>query len=108
MKKFRSKATITDLHYIELVKITKCVIHYWNPYTNCINKVTGVTKLNIDDKGNDTLGRRIAEGRAKMMMFHRLCVSAYKKSKEMILHRDISFDRMKKEKEHLQKLINNK
>lgn len=108
MKKYGNKATIIDLYYLEGVKITKCVIHYWNPYTNCINKVTGVTKWNEDDKCNNTLACRIAEGRAKMMMFNRLCVSVRKKSKEMILHRDISFDRMKKEKEHLAKLINNK
>ena len=100
------KATILDLHYIGKGDITKCIITFRNPYTNCINKVTGVTKKNPKDEHNTKLAFRIAEGRAKMQMFQRLRKSATDTINNLYESRVDIRHLEKREKEHINELLN--
>lgn len=106
MKKLKTGATIIDTRYIVTEDTTKCVIRFKNPYTNCINKVTGTTKRNPNDINDDVLAQRICEGRTKLLMFIRLYKDAtayidYIYDKRRILSKNIC-----KEKEHLNGLLN--
>ena len=100
------KATILDLHYAAKDDATKCIIRFRNPYTNCINKVTGVTKKNPKDEHNTKLAFRIAEGRAKMQMFQRLERSARKLINDLYSIRVDIRHLEKREKEHINELLN--
>ena len=100
------KATILDLHYVSKGDITKCIISFRNPYTNCINKVTGVTKKNPSDEHNTKLAIRIAEGRAKMLMFQRLRKSATDTINNLYESRFTFRNNERREKEHIKELLN--
>ena len=100
------KATILDLHYAAKDNATKCIIRFRNPYTNCINKVTGVTKKNPKDEYNTKLAFRIAEGRAKMQMFQRLRKSATDTINNLYENRVKFRNNERREKEHINELLN--
>lgn len=102
------KATIIDLHYTAKDNATKCIIRFRNPYTNCINKVTGVTKKNPNDEHNTKLAFRIAEGRAKMQMFQRLRKSATDTINNLYESRVNLRNNERREKAHINELLNTK
>lgn len=55
--------------------IIKCTIRWYNPI-NCNTQISiGIARCNPMDEFDETVGFRIAEGRAKMIMFrtYRLC-----------------------------------
>lgn len=61
---------IKDISYkYKGTNVIKCIIHWENPLTGNIQKSIGITRRNPNDVNNITLGKRIAEGRAKMTMW---------------------------------------
>ena len=108
MKKLKTGATIIDTRYIVTEDTTKCVIRFRNPYTNCINKVTGTTKRNPNDINDDVLAQRICEGRAKLLMFKRLRNSIIKYMNYLYYKHTNTITNIDREKEHINKLLNTK
>ena len=106
MKKLKTGATIIDTRYIVTEDTTKCVIRFRNPYTNCINKVTGTTKRNPNDINDDVLAQRICEGRAKLLMFKRLRSSIMKYINYLYDKSRNAYKNICREKEHLNGLLN--
>lgn len=49
--------------------ITKCTIRWINPLTGNFQRSVGISKCNPEDKFDEILGKRIAEGRAKINMW---------------------------------------
>lgn len=102
------KARIGNINFIVKDKIIKCIITFNDPYCNNVKRiVTGVAKCNPDDTFDETLGRRIAEGRAKRAMFQRLDRSAYNLSRELDEESLKQARRTNRETQHIQELLNN-
>lgn len=102
------KARIGNINFIVKDKIVKCIITFNDPYwNNVIRIVKGVAKCNPNDTFDETLGRRIAEGRAKRAMFQRLDESAYKAANYLEIQSDIQRCRAERETNHIQELLNN-
>lgn len=68
---------ILDVYYERKDNVTKCTVRWYNPINNNTQVSTGIARCNPMDEPNDTIGMRIAEGRAKMNMFrtYRLCAN---------------------------------
>lgn len=102
------KARIGNINFIVKDKIVKCIITFNDPYCGNVKRIVkGVSKCNPDDTFDETLGRRIAEGRAKRAMFQRLDESAYRTAYYLERQSDIQARRAKRETEHIQELLNN-
>ena len=102
------KARIGGINFVLKNRIVKCIITFEDPYCNNVKRVvTGVAKCNPDDKFDATLGKRIAEGRAKRAMFQRLEESAYRAANYLEIQSDIQARRAKRETKHIQELLNN-
>lgn len=87
---------------------TYCWITFNDPYWNNVKRtVKGVAKCKADDPYDATLGRRIAEGRAKRAMFQRLEESAYRAANYFEMQSNIQARRAKRETKHIQELLNN-
>ena len=87
---------------------TICIIRFNDPYCNNVERIVkGVAKCSPDDTFDDTLGRRIAEGRAKRAMFQRLDESAYRAANYLEIQSDIQMRRARRETKHIQELLNN-
>ena len=101
------KARIGNINFIVKDKITKCIITFEDPYCNNLKRVvTGVAKCNPNDPFDETLGRRIAEGRAKRAMFQTLNKSAYNLSCKLEEESFIQGRRSIRETTHIQELLN--
>ena len=97
-------ATIKDVKYkIKDNKIV-CNIWFYNPFSQGLQKATGVALCNPKDKFNETLGKRIAESRAKTMLYEKVM----KASDDAYV---ILYDKYSKlldnEDKHLYKLLHN-
>ena len=102
------KAKIISINFIRIGQKTTCTIAFNDPYCNNVKRVVkGVAKCKPDDKLDTTLGRRIAEGRAKRTMFQKLDESAWNKSHELAIESDIQTRRARRETIHIQELLNN-
>ena len=102
------KARIGNINFVLKDRIVKCIITFEDPYCNNVKRiVTGVAKCNPNDKFDATLGRRIAEGRAKRAMFKRLDRSAYNLSYELSEESTKQTRRAYRETQHIQELLNN-
>ena len=102
------KARIILIQFKTRKNYTKCIITFNDPYWNNMKRiVTGVAKCNPNDTFDETLGQRIAEGRAKRAMFQKLSNSAWFKSNILAIESDIQTRRDKKETKHIQELLNN-
>lgn len=89
-------------------RTTICQITFNDPYCNNVKRVVkGVAKCNPDDTFDETLGQRIAEGRAKRAMFQRLDESAYRAANYLEIQSDIQRRRARRETKHIQELLNN-
>ena len=87
---------------------TVCIIVFNDPYFNNVKRVVkGVAKCNPDDTFDETLGRRIAEGRAKRAMFQRLDESAYRAANYLEMQSTAQARRARRETQHIQELLNN-
>ena len=101
------KARIGNINFIVKDRIVICIITFNDPYWNNVKRiVTGVAKCNPDDTFDETLGRRIAEGRAKRAMFQRLDESAYRAANYLEIESDIQRRRAIRETKHIQELLN--
>lgn len=101
------KARIVNINFIVKDKIVKCTITFWDPYCHNVKRIVkGVAKCNPDDTFDETLGRRIAEGRAKRAMFQKLDESAYRAACKNEEESVIQAHRAKRETEHIQELLN--
>lgn len=101
------KARIDNINFIVKDKIIKCIITFEDPYCNNVKRIVkGVAKCNPDDIFDETLGQRIAEGRAKRAMFQKLSNSAWFKSNILAIESDIQTRRDKRETKHIQELLN--
>lgn len=83
---------------------TKCIIWWKNPLTGNTQRSEGVSRCNSEDKYDETLGKRIAEGRAKIAMWNSFNVSTggvvlsiVDRNTKFIIH----------EEHHIAKLIDN-
>ena len=95
-------ATIKDIKYKIKDNKTICYIWYYNPFTQNIQKAVGVALCNPDDKYNETLGKRLAESRAKTHLYLTIVYDAN------ITLREISDKHMKLarlERNHFDKLL---
>lgn len=102
------KAKIGNINFIVKNRIVICIITFNDPYWNNVKRiVTGVAKCSPDDTFDETLGRRIAEGRAKRAMFQRLDESAYRAANYLEIESDIQARRARRETKHIQELLNN-
>lgn len=101
------KAKIISINFIRIGQKTTCTIAFNDPYWNNVKRiVTGVAKCNPNDTFDETLGRRIAEGRAKRAMFQRLDESAYRAANYLEIQSDIQRRRARRETKHIQELLN--
>lgn len=101
------KARIGIINFIVKNKIVKCIITFNDPYCNNVKRiVTGVAKCSPDDTFDETLGRRIAEGRAKRAMFQKLEESAWNSKINLEDEIWIQHNRSKRETNHIQELLN--
>lgn len=102
------KARIGNINFIVKDKIIKCIITFNDPYCNNVKRIVkGVAKCSPDDTFDETLGRRIAEGRAKRAMFQRLDDSAWNLKTNLEHEMWIQHKRSKRETKHIQELLNN-
>lgn len=102
------KAKIISIKFKTRNNDTKCIITFNDPYWNNVKRVvTGVAKCNPDDIFDETLGQRIAEGRAKRAMFQKLDASAWSKSVKFATESDVHSLRARRETQHIQELLNN-
>lgn len=102
------KARIILIQFKTRKNYTKCIITFNDPYCNNVKRIVkGIAKCNPDDTFDETLGQRIAEGRAKRAMFQRLDESAWNKSNELAQQSDIQARRARRETRHIQELLNN-
>ena len=86
---------------------TICIITFNDPYWNNVKRVVkGVAKCNPYDTFDETLGRRIAEGRAKRAMFQKLYISARNLRFKIENEQYIQGQRAIKETQHIQELLN--
>lgn len=62
---------IKDMHYVINADIRriKCIIWWENPLTGNIQRSEGLARCAPEDTYDETLGKRIAEGRAKIKMW---------------------------------------
>ena len=89
-------------------KTTICWITFNDPYCNNVKRIVkGVAKCNPNDTFDETLGRRIAEGRAKRAMFQKLDESAYRAACKNQEESIIQAKRARRETKHIQELLNN-
>lgn len=89
-------------------RTTICWIEFNDPYCNNVKRVVkGVAKCNPDDTFDVTLGKRIAEGRAKRAMFQKLDNSAYNAACKNQEESIIQAKRARRETKHIQELLNN-
>jgi len=89
-------------------RTTICWIEFNDPYCNNVKRVVkGVAKCNPDDNFDTTLGRRIAEGRAKRAMFYILYKSSTTLKNKIDDERYVQILRFKRETTHIQELLNN-
>lgn len=101
------KAKIISIEFERKKNDTKCIITFNDPYCGNVKRiVTGVAKCNPDDKFDKTLGRRIAEGRAKRAMFQKLNKSAHNTACKMQEQSIIQWERARRETKHIQELLN--
>ena len=101
------KARIGGINFVLKDRIVKCIITFEDPYCNNVKRVvTGVAKCNPNDTFDETLGRRIAEGRAKRAMFQKLDDSAWNMSKLLAIECDKQVRRARRETNHIQELLN--
>lgn len=102
------KARIGNINFIVKNKIIKCIITFEDPYCGNVKRIVkGVAKCNPDDKFDITLGKRIAEGRAKRAMFQKLDASAYNTSYLLTEESLKQARRAVRETKHIQELLNN-
>ena len=73
--KGKFKATIEYIEYFELDNRIRCKVRWYNPFTGCHCVSTGTASCKNGDTYNETVGKRIAEGRAKADMYFRLGVA---------------------------------
>lgn len=84
-----------------------CTIKFIDPYCNNVKRIVkGVAKCNPDDTFDETLGRRIAEGRAKRAMFQKLDASASEMAYLLTEESLKQARRGYRETEHIQELLN--
>ena len=96
------KARIGNINFIVKDKIVKCIITFEDPYWNNVKRIVkGVAKCNPDDTFDETLGRRIAEGRAKRAMFQKLDESAWNLKTNLENEMWIQHNRAKRETEQI-------
>lgn len=102
------KARIILIQFKTRKNYTKCIITFNDPYCNNIKRVvTGVAKCNPNDTFDETLGQRIAEGRAKRAMFQKLRNSVDNIRQKLVGEAYIQCKRARKETRHIQELLNN-
>ena len=104
------KAKILNIEFgirFGVPKSTVCRITFNDPYCNNVKRIVkGVAKCNPDDTFDETLGRRIAEGRAKRAMFQKLDESAYNMSYLLSEESLKQAKRARRETQHIQELLN--
>ena len=101
------KARIGNINFVLKDRVVKCLITFEDPYCNNVKRVvTGVAKCNPDDNFDATLGRRIAEGRAKRAMFQKLTHSAANLKFKIEDEQHMQAYRAIRETQHIQELLN--
>lgn len=84
--------------------ITKCTIRWHNPINGNTQVSVGIARCNAMDEFDETIGFRIAEGRAKMAMFRTYRICAEKAIEDIRVR---YWNLFKHEAEHLQKILEN-
>ena len=102
------KARIILIQFQTRKNYIKCTITFNDPYCNNVKRIVkGVAKCNPDDTFDETLGQRIAEGRAKRAMFLKLSDSAYDLQRLLSEETYKNYKRVERETKHIQELLNN-
>lgn len=79
-----NKVKIDSIKYTNKDKKVTCIVKWYNPITNTYQKSEGVAKCNPDDTFDLVKGQRIAESRAKSIMWLRYKVILIKESRKAI------------------------
>lgn len=97
---------IKDMRYIinADIKRIKCIVWWENPLTGNIQRSEGIARCAPEDKYDETLGKRIAEGRAKIKMWNDFTKSSRYVRRRIAL-RNNKF--IKHELKHIDNLIYN-
>lgn len=98
-----NKVKIDSIKYTNKDKKVTCIVKWYNPVTSCIQKVKGVAKCNPDDTFNLVKGQRIAESRAKIVMWYKYLFALHKEGLKAVNKHD---NLIEKELNHLRNLIN--
>lgn len=95
---------IVDVKYDvnEHDKKVRCIIHWRNPANNNVQKSIGISRCNISDDWDEIFGKRLAESRAKIMLYKTYVKNIYDLSQE-VMSKHITFKY--NEIEHFEKLL---
>lgn len=86
-------------------KTIRCIIHWFNPANNNVQKSIGISRCNASDDWDEIFGKRLAESRAKIALYKTYIKSIYDISQE-VMSKHITFKY--NEVEHFEKLLKSK